>query len=78
MLWGQAVTADGTEKDYPSKAQGKGLNFVLQRKGVSKVQVSQNTTSKNNLLLFTHKQSRQFLEKYQNRAMYLFYQTQED
>lgn len=41
MLWGQAVTPDGTEKDYPSKAQGEGLNFVLQGKGVSKVQVSQ-------------------------------------
>lgn len=41
MTWGQAVTPDGKEKDYPSKAQGEVLDFVLQRKGVSKVQVSQ-------------------------------------
>lgn len=41
MTWGQAVIPDGKEKDYPSKAQGEVLNFVLQRKDVSKVPVSQ-------------------------------------
>lgn len=41
MTWGQAVTPGGREKDYTSKAQGEVLNFVLLRKGVSKVQVSQ-------------------------------------
>lgn len=46
MLWGQAVTPDGTEKDHPSKAQGEGLNFVLQRKGVSKSKCLKNKTNK--------------------------------
>lgn len=40
MSWGQAVTPDGKEKDYTSKEQGEVLNFVLQRKDVSKVQAS--------------------------------------
>lgn len=41
MTWGQALTADGKEKDDTSKEQGDVLNFVLQRKGVSRVQASQ-------------------------------------
>lgn len=75
--WGQAVTPDGKEKDYSSTEQGEGLNSVLQGKDVSKVQGSKQNKTKN-LLPFTDGQSRQFLEKYQKRAMYLFYQTQEE
>lgn len=41
MAWGQAVTPDGKEKDYPSKERGDVLNFVFQRENVSNVQASQ-------------------------------------
>lgn len=86
MSWGQAVTPDGKEKDYTSKEQGEVLNFVLQRKDVSKVQASQNktkqsssTTTKQNPASFHRWTKHQKpLEKYQSRAMYPFYQTQED